>query len=79
MALVNQNSIVTGQGFCGFANAKLYAIALTRGTAVDLSSLCFNNVHDSVSNFDGFGPGFISVPGFKHCTGWGSPSPALLD
>ena len=79
MALVNQNSTVNGQGLCGFVNATLYAIGLTSGTAVDLFSLCFNNIHDSASNFDGFGQGFISVPGFNLCTGWGSPNPALLD
>lgn len=78
MALVNQNSLANGQGLGGFLNPTLYAIGLTRGTAVDLFSLCFNNVHDGVSNFDGFGPGFTSVPGYNLCTGWGSPTPAML-
>ena len=79
MALVNQNSTINGQGLAGFVNATLYAIGLTRGTAVDLFSLCFNNIHDGVSNFDGFGPGYISGPGYNLCTGWGSPTPAMLD
>lgn len=78
MALVNQNSTANGQGLAGFVNATLYAIGLTRGTTVDLFSLCFNNIYDSVNNFDGFGPGYISGPGYNLCTGWGPPTPAML-
>lgn len=78
MALVNQNSLANGQGLGGFLNPTLYDIGLTRGTAVDLFSTCFNNIADGANNFDGFGPGFTSVPGYNLCTGWGSMTGALL-
>jgi Pro-kumamolisin, activation domain len=78
MALVNQNSEANGQGLGGFLNPTLYDIGLTRGTAVDLFSECFNNIADGGNNFDGFGPGFTSVAGYNLCTGWGSMTGALL-
>jgi hypothetical protein len=79
MALVNQNSLNNKQGLGGFINPTIYDIGLTRGTAVDLFSICFNNIADGVSNFDGFGAGFISGPGYNLCAGWGTPTPALLN
>jgi hypothetical protein len=79
IALVNQSSIQNGGGLAGFLNPTLYDIGLTRGTVNDLYSICFNDIQDGASNFDNFGPGFNSVPGYDLTTGLGSPTCALLN
>src|ERR1700684_4157773 len=54
IALVNQliSQSDPGAGLAGFINPTLYDIGLTRGTAVDLYSSCFNDIADGVSNAD---------------------------
>jgi Pro-kumamolisin, activation domain/Subtilase family len=79
LALVNQRSLQSGGGLAGFLNPTLYDIGLTRGTSNDLYSICFNDIQDGASNFDGFGPGFKSVPGYDLATGLGSPTGALIN
>jgi Pro-kumamolisin, activation domain len=87
IALVNEliKQSDPGAGLAGFINPTLYDIGLTRGTAVDLYSACFNDIADGVSNADGWpggltglSEGFTSVPGYDLCTGLGSPKPALI-
>jgi hypothetical protein len=78
MALVNQQSLANGAGLAGFLNPTLYDIGLTSGSADDLYVVCFNDIHDRVSNANGFGSGFRSVVGYDLCTGWGSPAAGLL-
>jgi Pro-kumamolisin, activation domain/Subtilase family len=79
MALVNQRSQQNGAGPAGFVNPTLYDIGLTRGAATDLYSTCFNDVQDGASNFNGFGSGFTSVPGYDLTTGWGTPTCQLIN
>jgi len=78
MALVNQKSLQNGGGKMGFINPTLYDIGLTRGSVDDLYSVCFHDVQDGISNANGFGSGFKSVPGYDLTTGWGTPTCALI-
>ncbi|MGP0017715.1 MAG: hypothetical protein ACLPHP_04025 [Candidatus Sulfotelmatobacter sp.] len=90
MALVNQQSLQNGGGLAGFINPAIYAIGLTRGSANDLYSTCFNNINDGMSNANwgaslwAGGQGvsladFRSVPGYNLTTGWGTPTCALIN
>jgi hypothetical protein len=80
MALVNQNSQKNGfEPKSGFVNPALYFIGKTRGSSNDLYSVCFNDVNDNASNFDGFGPGFRSVGGYDLTTGFGTPTCQLIN
>ena len=63
----------------GFINPAVYDIGLTSGGSVDLYSLCFHDINDGGTNANGFGPGFKTVSGYDLCTGWGSPTAALID
>jgi len=62
----------------GFLNPTLYDIGLTRGSDNDLYTLCFNDIADGLSNANGFGSGFNSVPGYDLCTGLGTPKVGLI-
>lgn len=74
-ALVNQaNAQAGGPGKTGFLNPTIYDIGLTRGTANDLYSACFNDISDGGSN-----GAFTSVAGYDLCTGWGTPKGALIN
>ncbi|MGH9430214.1 MAG: S53 family peptidase [Terriglobia bacterium] len=79
IALVNQRSLQSGGGLMGFLNPTFFDIGLTRGSSNDLYSICFNDIQDGASNFDGFGPGFKSVSGYDLATGLGSPTCALIN
>jgi hypothetical protein len=73
-ALVNQaNAQAGGPGKSGFLNPTIYDIGLTRGTADDLYSICFNDI---VSGSNG---AFTAVSGYDLCTGWGTPTGALIN
>lgn len=80
MALVNQAIWKNdpNAGLAGFVNQTLYDIGETRGGDVDLYSACFNDIQDGVSNYDGFGSGFKSVPGYDLTTGLGTPKPEFI-
>jgi hypothetical protein len=80
-ALVNQLGQKSGgSGKSGFLNPTIYDIGLTSGTANDLYKLCFNDINDGVSNGIGQGgSGFRSVAGYDLCTGWGTPTCALIN
>lgn len=74
-ALVNQaNAQAGGPGKSGFLNPTIYDIGLTRGTADDLYSICFNDIADGGNN-----GAFTSVAGYDLCTGWGTPKGALIN
>ena len=81
MALVNQLGQQNGgPGKSGFLNPTIYDIGLTSGSANDLYKVCFNDINDGVSNgVGGGGSGFKSVAGYDLCTGWGTPTCALID
>jgi Pro-kumamolisin, activation domain len=81
MALVNQfNQQNGGAGKAGFINQTIYDIGLTRGTAVDLYKVCFNDIADNGNNgVGGGGSGFTSVAGYDLCTGWGTPQAGLIN
>lgn len=73
-ALVNQaNAQAGGPGKSGFLNPTIYDIGLTQGTADDLYSICFNDI---VSGSNG---AFTAVAGYDLCTGWGTPTGALIN
>jgi hypothetical protein len=81
IALVNQlNQKNGGSGLSGFLNPTIYDIGLTRGQGTDLYKICFNDIADGVSNgVGGGGSGFNSVAGYDLCTGWGTPTCALIN
>jgi hypothetical protein len=81
MALVNRfNQQNGGAGRAGFINPTIYDIGLTRGTAVDLYKVCFNDIADNGNNgVGGGGSGFNSVAGYDLCTGWGTPQAGLIN
>jgi subtilase family serine protease len=81
VALVNQLGQKNGgPGKSGFINPTIYDIGLTRGKANDLYRVCFNDIQDGVSNgVGGGGSGFRSVAGYDLCTGWGTPTCALIN
>ena len=78
-ALINERiqAIDTLAPPAGFLNPALYQIGLTRGSANDLSGVCFNDIVNG-NNANGFGAGFNAVPGYDLCTGLGSPKPGLI-
>jgi hypothetical protein len=80
-ALVNQMSQKNGgPGKSGFLNPTIYDIGLTSGTADDLYKICFNDINDGVSNgVGGGGSGHTTVAGYDLCTGWGTPTCALIN
>jgi hypothetical protein len=78
-ALLNQRGARSGIGPAGFLNPAIYDIGLTSGTANDLYHTCFHDVTDGVSNANGFGSGFVSVPGYDLTTGWGTPTCGLIN
>lgn len=80
-ALVNQMSQNNGgPGKSGFLNPTIYDIGLTSGTADDLYKICFNDINDGVSNgVGGGGSGHATVAGYDLCTGWGTPTCALIN
>lgn len=79
MALVNQRIEIIDPNAqtAGFINPTIYDIGLTRGSAADLYTVCFNDIVGG-NNADGFGPGFNGVPGYDLCTGLGSPKVGLV-
>lgn len=82
MALVNEfQSRNGGSGLSGFINPTIYAIGLTSGSANDLYKVCFFDIADGVSNggCGGGGAGHSSVTGYDLCTGWGTPTGALIN
>jgi Pro-kumamolisin, activation domain len=83
-ALVNQLGQQNGgTGRSGFLNPTIYDLGLTSGSANDLYKVCFNDIQDGVSNGGGGGGGggggFSSVAGYDLCTGWGTPTCALIN
>lgn len=81
MALANQLGAQNGgPGKSGFLNPTIYAIGLTSGTPDDLYKVTFNDIQDGASNgVGGGGSGFTSVAGYDLCTGWGTPTGALIN
>jgi subtilase family serine protease len=66
LALVNQQSVASGNGRVGFINPNLYAI----GNSGSYST----NFHDVTSGSDGYS----ATTGYDLATGWGSPNGASL-
>jgi hypothetical protein len=73
-ALVNENAAGNGQAPVGFVNPAIYAIGTGTGYAPD-----FNDV-TSGNDFSASSPSmFSAVAGYDLCTGWGSPTGALIN
>jgi hypothetical protein len=72
-ALVNQQSVATGNPTVGFANPTIYAI----GEGPDYDS-AFHDITIGTNYIDdpylGFSVGYNAVPGYDLVTGWGSPN-----
>jgi hypothetical protein len=75
---LDQSTHQANRSLAGFLNPTLYDIGLTRGSANDLYTVCFNDVADGIGNFNGFGLGYNSVPGYDLCTGLGTPKVRLI-
>jgi len=68
VALANEQAAGKGIGPAGFINATIYA--------QNAASSYATNFHDVTSGTSG---GYSAVPGYDLVTGWGSPTPALID
>jgi subtilase family serine protease len=68
VALANEQAAGKGLGPAGFINATIYA--------QNAASSYATNFHDVTSGTSG---GYSAVPGYDLVTGWGSPTPALID
>ncbi|HEX4321137.1 MAG TPA: protease pro-enzyme activation domain-containing protein [Acidobacteriaceae bacterium] len=68
IALVNQQLAANGQAPIGFINPTIYAQNVTSSYAA--------NFHDITSGTSG---SYSAVTGFDLVTGWGSPTPALIN
>ncbi len=73
-ALVNQQAGINHQPPVGFLNPSLYAI----GKSVNYVN-CFNDIVEG-SNVNSSSPTkFYAMSGYDLCTGWGTPTDALID
>lgn len=72
-ALVNEQAVSLGKPTAGFLNPALYAC----GKSANYATL-FNDVVSGNNNNNLCGSLFEACPGYDLCTGWGTPTPALL-
>ena len=72
-ALVNQQAVSAGRPTMGFMNPALYALGKSASYAGLFNDVVVGNNANSYC-----GSLFPACPGYDLCTGWGSPTPALL-
>lgn len=71
-ALANQNALANGKAPIGFLNPALYAIGKWSGYSSFFHDITTGDNNNSCA-------GFPAVAGYDLCTGWGSPTPNLIN
>jgi hypothetical protein len=72
--LVNQQAIANGLPTVGFLNPTLYAL----GQSASYSS-CFHDITVGNDSLTTGSTRYPATPGYDLCTGWGTPTPTLLN
>ena len=73
-ALVNERATSQGKPAIGFINPALYALGQGTGYSTSFHDITSGSNTNSASPTD-----YFAVPGYDLCTGWGSPTPGLID
>ncbi len=72
-ALVNQQAAALNQSPVGFVNPALYNIAKSSSYAASFHDITTGGNTNSLSPAN-----YLAVPGYDLCTGWGTPTTALI-
>jgi uncharacterized repeat protein (TIGR03803 family) len=75
-ALMNQLAITNGEPTVGFINPAIYAIG--KGSNVSSYTSLFHDTTTGNNEKVTSPSRFVAVPGYDLCTGWGSPTAALI-
>jgi hypothetical protein len=73
MALVNQQAAASGLPPVGFVNPAVYLIGKGPNYTTD-----FHDITVGDNEWPGSPNNFVAVDGYDLCTGWGTPTPALI-
>ena len=76
-ALVNQMAAEVGHAPVGFLNPSVYAIGA--GNGPDTYANCFHDVTSGNNESPNSPNAFPATTGYDLCTGWGTPTPALIN